>query len=65
MIQIVQPTPNIIDPSSPTKEYPVTKQKKGKEKIIEKTNIEVVEEDFKLENNEIAVLKKEARKHNV
>ena len=41
------------------------KKNKGKEKIIEKIEFEVLEEQLKLENHEIAVLKKEARKHNV
>ena len=38
---------------------------KGKDKIIEKIEIEFLEEHLKLENHEIAALKKEARKHNV
>ena len=41
--ETVQPPPSIIDLSSPTKEDLVIRKKKGKEKIIEKTEIEVLD----------------------
>ena len=44
----IHPPPSIIDLSSPTKEDPVIKQKKGKEKIIEKKKFEVLQEKLKL-----------------
>ena len=42
VIETVQPPPSIIDLSSPAKEDLVIRKKKGKEKIIEKTEIEVL-----------------------
>jgi len=63
--ETVRPPPNIIYLSSPAKEETVIKQRKGKEKIFEKIEIEVLKEQLKLANDEIVVLKKEARKHNV
>ena len=58
-----QPPPSIIDLSSPTKEDLIIKQKKGKEKITEKLEVETLEENLKDAREEISVLKKEAKKH--
>ena len=62
---IVQPPQSIIDLFSLAKEESVIKQRKGKEKIIEKIEIKVLKEQLKLENDEISILKKEERKHKV
>lgn len=61
----VPPPQDIIDLSSPTEKYLVSKPKKGKEKVIDKTKFELLEEQLRLANHEIAIMKKEERKHNV
>ena len=61
--ETAQPPPSIIDLSSPTKEELVIKQNKGKEKIIEKSEVETLKKQLKEAVKEISVLKKEARKH--
>ena len=63
--ETIQPSPSIIDLSSPTKEDLVIKQKKGKDKITEKTEVEALKEQLKEAREEISVLKKEAKKHRV
>ena len=55
----------MIDLSSPVEKDTISKSKKGKEKVIEKTKFRPLEEKLKLANHEIVVMKKEARKHNV
>ena len=57
------PPPSIIDLSSPAKEELVIKQKKGKEKITEKSEVETLKEQLKEAGEEILVLRKEAKKH--
>ena len=48
----------IIDLSSPTVKDTINKLKRGKEKVIEKTEFQRFEEKLKLENQEIVVMKK-------
>ena len=55
--------PIIKDLSSPAKEELVIKQKKGKEKISKKLEIETLKEQLKEAGKEISVLKQEAKKH--
>ena len=59
-----KPLQDITDLSSPVEKDTVSKPKKGKEKVIEKTEFELLEEYLRLANHEIAVMKKEERKHN-
>ena len=61
--EIAQPSPSIIDLPSLAKEELVIKQKKGKEKITEKSEFETLKEQLKEAGEEISVLKKEAKKH--
>ena len=61
----VQPPQDIIDLSSPAEKDTVSKSKKGKEKVMEKIEFQLLEEQLKLANHEIVVMKREARKHNV
>ena len=62
--EATQPT-SIIDLSSPAKEELVIKQRKGKEKMIEKSEIETLKEQLKEAGKEISALKLEAKKHRV
>ena len=62
---IVKPPQDIIDLSSPAEKDSVRNPKKGKEKVIEKTEFELLDEQLRLANHEIGVMKKESRKHNV
>lgn len=62
---MVQPPREIIDFSSPAEKDLVRKPKKGKEKVIEKIEFELLEEQLRLANHEIVVMRKEERKHNV
>ena len=55
--------PSIIYLSSPAKEELVIKQRNGKDKIIEKSEIETLKERLKEAHKEISVLKEEANKH--
>ena len=61
--ETAQPPPSIIDLCSPRKEELVIKQKKGKEKITEKTKFEALKDQLKYASEEILVLRKEAKKH--
>ena len=58
-----QPPQDIIDLSSPPEKDTVSKSKKGKEKAMEKTELQLIEEKLKLDNLEIAVMKRKARIH--
>ena len=55
--------PSIIYFSSPAKEELFIKQRKGKEKMIEKSEIETLKEKLKEARKEISILKLEAKKH--
>ena len=61
--ETTQPPPSIVDLSSPEKEELVMKQKKGKEKITENSEVETLKEQLKEAGEEISVLRKEAKKH--
>ena len=63
--EIAKSPKEIIDLSSPTVKHTINKLKRGKEKVIEKTEFQRLEENLKLENQEIVVMKKRARKHSV
>ena len=54
---------SIIYLSLPTKEELVVKQKKGKKKIIEKSEIETLKEQLEEVGKETSALKQEAKKH--
>ena len=60
--EATQPT-SIIGLFPSTKEEVVIKKRKGKEKIIEKSEIETLKEQLKEVGKEISVLKIEAKKH--
>ena len=60
-----KPPQDIIDLSSPVEKDTVSKPKKGKEIVIEKIEFKLLEEQLRLVNHEIAVMKKEYRKHNI
>ena len=61
-VEIARVPEEVVDLSSPIVEHAANKTMKGKEHM---TECQILEERLKLENQEIAMMKKRAKKHSI